>query len=134
MPADFPRLFGAPLLSSLARQGDWVLGELSDAFYSACIDEIRTVLPPVWEDDGRLVQNRLLLLASHSGEGCPVVPAVQRTLLLCLCAADSFGACFRAEQACLGMLHDLPPRDRTDVLCQIGPLADACARLLKNAG
>ncbi|MEN6594107.1 MAG: hypothetical protein ABFC31_04030 [Clostridiaceae bacterium] len=124
------KLFGAEMVESCRMVNGWLLLDLSAAFYDALTAHVNTVFPPPLSDGGRHAVNRMLVLARHGGKGCPQIPAVQRALLLCVCAGQNRASLERAEQAVGTMFRSIPPKDRTALLAESGALGSACARLL----
>ena len=88
------------------------------------------MLPPASHDCGQHAVNRLRAMARRGGTDCPPEPAVQRALLLALCATRSPAARAQAERALLSLAHGTPPRERPALLARCGGVADAAARIL----
>lgn len=128
--AAFPAVFGAPPVRGVRAQRGWLLFDLTDAFYSAAVRHVCAVLPPASHDCGQHAVNRLRAMARRGGTDCPPEPAVQRALLLALCATRSPAARAQAERALLSLAHGTPPRERPALLARCGGVADAAARIL----
>lgn len=127
------RLYGTEMIESCRVVNGWLLFNLSDAFYNALTEQVNAELPPPASDLGRHAINRMLVLARHGGTGCPNIPALQRALLLCVCAGKSRSALEQAERAVCSMFRSVPPKERPALLEQSGALGSACSRLLYHA-
>ncbi|MEG1525286.1 MAG: hypothetical protein RR224_07990 [Clostridia bacterium] len=132
--AAFAPLLGVPLVAAVECKDDWLLFRLTDAFYSACVDEVLRTLPPVEEDRGEYTLNRMLCFAGKHGTGCPADAQIQRALWLTLGAQSGLGAKRSAQQALLTLAIDCLPKERMTRMDTCGALADACARLLYHCG
>lgn len=132
-PADFPALFGAPLVSGCRTVNGWLLLDFTDLFYDALVRRTIKSLPDADFGIRDPAINRMLVLARHGGSGCPRVPSLQRALLLALSAQKSAAAFRRASRAAETMLHALSPRERPALLDKCGALGNALARLLSYA-
>ena len=130
---DFGSLYGALLMESVRAVNDWLLFDFSPAFCSALVDCVNRTLPKPEPADETHAQNRMRVLARHSGEGCPDLPACKRALVLALVAGESPAAYRRAEQAALTLFHTIPPRERGALLPQCGALGGALRRLLTHS-
>ncbi|HWP21922.1 MAG TPA: hypothetical protein VN417_04180 [Candidatus Cryosericum sp.] len=127
------RLYGVELIESCRVVNGWLLFELSRAFYDALTEQVNAELPPPASDLGRHALNRMLVLARHEGTGCPNIAALQRALLLCVCAGKSPASLLRAERATRTLFHSIEPNQRPALLNASGALGNACARLLFDA-
>lgn len=127
------RLYGAELVESCRVVNGWLLFELTREFYGALTEHVNAELPPPASDLGRYAINRMLVLARHEGTGCPNIAALQRALLLCVCAGKSRSALEQAERAICSMFHSVPPKERPALFEQSGALGKACARMLSDA-
>lgn len=127
------RLYGVELIESCRVVNGWLLFELTRAFYDALTGQVIAELPPPASDFGRHALNRMLVLARHEGAGCPNVAALQRALLLCVCAGKSPASLMRAERAARTMFHSIEPKQRPALLNASGALGKALARLLFDA-
>jgi hypothetical protein len=126
----FATLYGAEMIESCRLVNGWLLFELRDAFYNALTEHVNAELPPPESDLERHAINRMRVLARHGGTGCPNVRALQRALLLCVCAGKNRAALEKAEQAVSSMFRSIPPKNRPALFEQCGALGSACARLL----
>ena len=124
------RLYGVELVESCRVVNGWLLFDLTREFYNALTAQVNAELPPPESDLGRHAVNRMLVLARHGGTGCPDIPALQRALLLCVCAGKSRASLLPAERAALTMFHVVEPNERPALLERSGALGSACARLL----
>lgn len=127
------RLYGVEMIESCRIVNGWLLFDLSDAFYNALTEHVFVAYPPPDSDLGRHAINRMLVLARHGGTGCPNIPALQRALLLCVCAGKNRSSLEQAERAVCSMFRSVPPKERSALLEQSGALGNACARLLFQA-
>ena len=127
------RLYGVELIESCRVVNGWLLFELTREFYDALTKHVNAELPPPASDLGRHALNRMLVLARHDGAGCPNIAALQRALLLCVCAGQSPASLLRAERAAQTMFHAIEPKQRPALLHASGALGKACARLLFRA-
>jgi len=127
------RLYGVELIESCRVVNGWLLFELTQEFYGALTEHVNAELPPPASDLGRHAINRMLVLARHGGTGCPNIPALQRALLLCVCAGKSRASLLQAERTALRMFHSIDPKERPALLEQSGALGNACSRLLTDA-
>jgi hypothetical protein len=127
------RLYGVEMIESCRIVNGWLLFDLSDAFYNALTEHVLAAYPPPESDSGRHAVNRMLVLARHGGTGCPSIPALQRALLLCVCAGKNRSSLEQAERTANAMFRSIPPKERPALLEQSGALGDACARLLFQA-
>ena len=127
------RLYGVEMIESCRVVNGWLLFDLRDAFYNALTEHVLAAYPPPESDLGRHAINRMLVLARHGGTGCPSIPALQRALLLCVCAGKSRSALEQAERTANAMFRSIPPKERPALLEQSGALGNACARLLFQA-
>lgn len=128
--AAFDPVFGVAPVGAVRAQNGWLLFDLTDAFYTAAVRHVLSVLPPAADDCGKHALNRMLALARRGGTSCPAIPAVQRALLLALGAAGSPAARAQTERALLSMAHGLSPRERPMLLSRCGGVGDAAARIL----
>lgn len=127
------RLYGVEMIESCRVVNGWLLFDLSDAFYNSLTEHVLVAYPPPESDLGRYAVNRMLVLARHGGTGCPNIPALQRALLLCVCAGKNRSSLEQAERAVRSMFRSIPPKERPALLEQSGALGNACARLLFQA-
>lgn len=127
------RLYGAEMIKSCRVVNGWLLFDWRSAFYDALTEHVLAAYPAPDSDLGRHAINRMLALARHGGTGCPSVPALQRALLLCVCAGKSRSALEQAERAVCSIFRSVPPKERPALLEQSGALGNACARLLFQA-
>ncbi len=130
---DFPPLYDAPLVDSLAIENDWLLFYFSDAFFDALVSHIRMTLPPAADDLGEHAINRMRALSRHDGDGCPREDAFQYALLRGLCAKNSPAAFSRACRDAEALFWSIPPRKRPSLSAQCGAYGDAMARLIHQA-
>ena len=127
---DFGSLYGAPLCDSVRVVNGWLLFDFSPAFCSAMVEHINRTLPEPVRTDETHAENRMRVLARHSGEGCPDLPAFHRALVLSLVAGESPAAYRKAEHAAQVLFHTIPPRERIALLPRSGALGGALWRLL----
>ena len=129
-PALFPPVLGTAPVCAAALQNGWLYFTFSDDFYSALVRHILSVLPAPDSDCGRYALNRMRALSRHDGTGCPADRAVQRALLLAVCAGQNEAALCRAEDALLCMTHHAAPKERAALLNRCGAVYDAASRIL----
>lgn len=132
LSADYGLLWGAPLVSNVRFENDWLLFTLSDALFDALVGQINATLPLPEDDGGERALNRLLVLGRHDGEGCPALPPFRRALLDAICVNQSPAAYRRAVRAAETLFHPILPRERPALLDCSGAYARALARLLGN--
>ena len=94
------------------------------------VEHINRTLPEPVRTDETHAENRMRVLARHSGEGCPDLPAFHRALVLSLVAGERPAAYRKAEHAAQVLFHTIPPRERIALLPRSGALGGALWRLL----
>lgn len=130
---NFGSLYGAPLLDSVRVVNGWLLFDFSPVFCSALVDHINRALPEPKSEDETHAENRMRVLARHSGEGCPDLTVFHRALVLSLIAGKSPAARRKAEFAAQALFHTIPPRERIALLPRCGALGGALWRLLAHS-